>query len=644
MPFELRSPAGRMVLEANGLLRFEHNGRTILQTGAFPAFALDYGIEQSATTIADVSVDEASLRVQFGTTRPGLQLSLEAERTPTGFRLLWSVPSPTAALGLNWSLRPYGPWYGQGERVVQTWPLDRLPVIADPLMPFDHGSDGTLNITTPLWFNASGAALLVEEGPGDLAATLGRGNDDLLRIVVRAPEVPFGAEFDAPVERGPLRLAINVLLGATVPEVFDLALRFLGHPTSAPPEDLFERPIWTTWAQYKMGVDQAQVLQFAEAIVDHGYPRSVMEIDDRWQSVYGACEFDPVKFPDPGGMVEQLHQQGFRVTLWMPPFFAPDSAPFAEAAEQGFLVRHPLTDAPYLVRWWQGYGGLLDVTNQAALDWWLAGLQRLQTTYGVDGFKFDAGEGNFLPADARTALPMNRRSYADRYVQWIAEHFAWTEVRAGWRSQRYGLLFREWDKWSRWGLDNGLHSVLTQALALSLIGYPFILPDMIGGNAYGGERPDRELLIRWTQLTALLPAMQFSIPPWLYDDETTAICRRYAGLHSDLAPYIQALISQTLRDGTPIVRPLFWHAPADQTAQTIDDQFLLGDLLLVAPVLNPGQRSRNIYLPEGQWRDRWNGTLVLGPRWLDNYAAPLDTLPLFERLQDYERQGVSDAH
>jgi alpha-glucosidase (family GH31 glycosyl hydrolase) len=424
-----------------------------------------------------------------------------------------------------------------------------------------------------------------------------------------------------------------VLLAENVPHAYQHTVGFLGHPTSAPPDELFAQPIWTTWAQYKMAINQADVLSFADTIVGRQYPHSVMEIDDRWQTSYGTCEFDAEKFPDPRAMVEQLHEQGFKVTLWVPPFFDPEGTGFAEAKAKKFLVRHPGNDEPYLVRWWQGYGGLLDVSSRDALDWWLQQLQHLQHAYGIDGFKFDGGEGNFLPADAVTALPITRRQYADRYVQWIAAHFAWTEVRAGWRSQRHGLMFREWDKWSRWGLDNGLHSVLTQALTLSVIGYPFVLPDMIGGNAYSGERPDRELLIRWTQLTALLPSMQFSIPPWIYDDETDTICRRYAALHGEIAPYIQSLVQQALRDGTPLVRPLFWHTNNDQTALAVDDQFMLGDLLLVAPVMNPGQRNRNIYFPEGRWRDRWNGAIFDGPCWQEHYAAPLETLPLFERLR-----------
>jgi alpha-glucosidase (family GH31 glycosyl hydrolase) len=215
-------------------------------------------------------------------------------------------------------------------------------------------------------------------------------------------------------------------------------------------------------------------------------------------------------------------------------------------------------------------------------------------------------------------------------VAWVAENFAWTEVRCGWRAQHQGILFREWDKWSRWGIDNGLHSVLTQALALSMVGYPFILPDMIGGNAYGGEEPDAELLIRWTQLSALLPALQFSIPPWLFDDATDAICRKYVLLHQEIAPYIQSQIDQTLRSGAPLVRPLFWHAPDDRETLMIDDQFLLGARLLVAPVLRAGQRARDIYLPAGDWRDWWSGEIIAGPRRISQYAARLETLPLFE--------------
>jgi myogenesis-regulating glycosidase len=81
-----------------------------------------------------------------------------------------------------------------------------------------------------------------------------------------------------------------------------------------------------------------------------------------------------------------------------------------------------------------------------------------------------------------------------------------------------------------------------------------------------------------------------------------------------------------------MVRPLFWHAPRDEATYPIDDQFTLGDRLLVAPLLVPGARQRPVYLPAGRWRDYWTGTEHQGPAWLPAHPAPLETLPLFERV------------
>jgi hypothetical protein len=632
MAIELNSPAGRMTVDASGHLSFARGERILIESAPAPAFILIYGVELPTQTVLGIEHTGEHVIIRYGTPNPGAVLTLEAAPTRTGFRLRWSCAPDQPAVGVAWTLQPYGPWYGHGERIIQPWPLDRLPVLAEPLMPYDHGHAGASCITTPLWFTASGAALLAQEESDELEMTLNRGGDGLLRIAARLPEPAIALDLDAPLPaRGP-QLVLDIVLADHVPAAHALAVAALGHPTSAPPPDLVARPIWTTWARYKMAVTQADVLGFADDIIAHGYPRSVMEIDDRWQAAYGEFAWDTAKFPAPRGMIERLHDQGYKVTLWVPPFFDPKSIAFAEATERGYLIRHPAHNSPALVRWWQGYGGLIDVTNPDALAWWRDGLSRLQSEYGVDGFKFDAGEGNFVPRDRVTAQPMLPRQYADHYVAWVAENFTWTEVRCGWRGQRRGLFFREWDKWSRWGIDNGLQSVLTQALALSMIGYPFILPDMIGGNAYAGENPDAELMVRWTQITALLPAMQFSVPPWQFDTTTDAICLRYTLLHQEIAPYIQSLMDETLRSGAPVVRPVFWDAPDDQAALTLDDQFLLGARFLVAPVLQPGRRDRPIYLPAGQWRDWWTGTVVAGPRRLDGYPAPLETLPLFERV------------
>jgi hypothetical protein len=631
MSIELTGPAGTMRVDESGCISFARNGRELLQSAGTTAFAEAYGFELPIVSLVRTIETAGSVFLTFSTIRPDIVLSLEARPESAGFMLRWSAPAPIPAIGLNWSLDPGRPWYGQGERVIQHWPLDRAPVNSDPFEPNDHGADGTLNIVTPFWFNAAGAALLIDQEEGELAVSLDQGGNGKLRLVSRAP-VRYDTFGTAPRRVPGPSLTLHVFLAAHGPAVFRSALPQLMRPTQAPPEELMTRPIWTTWAVYKEHVTQADVETFAETIIAQGYPAAGIAIDDRWQRNYGACTWDAEKFPDPQAMIQRLQALGLQVTLWVPPFFHPDDPAFADAAARGFLVRHPATDAPYLVRWWQGYGGLIDITNPDARDWWLQRLRWLQTEYGVAGFKFDAGEASFVPHDAVFSTPIPRWLYTDLYVDWIATQFPYTEVRAGWRSQDQGILFREWDKWSRWGLDNGLHSVLTQALALSVCGYPFILPDMIGGNAYGGEEPDAELLIRWTQLSALMPAMQFSIPPWQLGDEANTICRRYAQLYTELAPYRQEIIQVTLRDGSPLVRPLFWHDPHDRIAQQCDSQFLLGERLLVAPVLQPGGRERDVYLPAGIWRDRWSGQEHKGPTWLRSVPAPLEVLPLYERI------------
>jgi myogenesis-regulating glycosidase len=287
---------------------------------------------------------------------------------------------------------------------------------------------------------------------------------------------------------------------------------------------------------------------------------------------------------------------------------------------------------PPVVTWWQGLGGLLDVSNLDALAWFKANLQHLQAATGLDGFKFDAGESTYLPHDAVTVEPMSGNEFTHRYIEFVGQHFPWSDVRAGWLNQQSALLPRQWDKASTWGLDNGLHSVITGGLALSLAGYALFLPDMIGGNAYV-EQPDAELMIRWAQVNALMPGLQFSLAPWDYGPECEAICRKYAEMHKSLGPLFHSLAVEHTLTGKPIIRPLWWHSPHDEEALLCNDEFLLGDRYLAAPVVKLGLRTRDVYLPAGSWRDWREQVDYLGPLWLRDYPAPLDVLPLFESLK-----------
>lgn len=532
-------------------------------------------------------------------------------------------------------------WYGQGQLVHQLWPLNRLMLQAGELITADNGPTGLLGIQTPAWLSSNGVALLARS---PVSISFNRPPDSYpvhpWNLMTPPPfdQRPFadpGDVGDALLTLTGQDLHYEILLADDLPTVYQALVDQLGHPSSMPPAELFARPTWTTWARYKSDISQAIVLRFAHEVIDHGYPYHALEIDARWQTQYGDLEFDPDRFPEPRAMIDQLHTLGFKVTAWVMPFLDPQSAAFAEATANHYLVRNSHGE-PYLGKWWDGHGGLLDATNPAALDWLLTRLHALQASTGLDGFKFDAGEAIFLPEDAMwlgcsQGFAPTRNDYTHHYIDFVAKNFALTEVRSGWFNQSAPIFFRQWDKTSDWSYANGLRSVIPGLLSLSLTGYPFVLPDMIGGNAYH-ETPNAELMIRWTQLSALLPALQFSIAPWDFGEECHALCRRYAELHTEFAPEILRLAEEAARSGVPIVRPIFWLAPRDERALLCDDEFLLGNDVLVAPVVQRGQRARDVYLPPGTWRAREDNRTFDGPIVLTDHPAPLEALPIFHRL------------
>lgn len=150
------------------------------------------------------------------------------------------------------------------------------------------------------------------------------------------------------------------------------------------------------------------------------------------------------------------------------------------------------------------------------------------------------------------------------------------------------------------------------------------MPDIVGGNG-DPDQKNKELFIRWAQLTAFLPAMQFGVPPWFFDEETNKICKKFVDLHETMVyPYMRGLPL----DGQPLIRPMFWLEPDNQKVFTISDQFVVGDQIIVAPVVESNATARQVYLPKGSWWDYNNDCNVVGPVYL-NYKVTLESIPFF---------------
>jgi myogenesis-regulating glycosidase len=290
-----------------------------------------------------------------------------------------------------------------------------------------------------------------------------------------------------------------------------------------------------------------------------------------------------------------------------------------------------------MVSWWSGLASVWDMTNPAAAAEFRSRLKKLQVRYGLDGFKFDGADASLLPSDLRTSRPITTAEYADIYNTETAAHFAWEETRVGVYSQPLGVVQRLIDKQSVWGNDNGLAAIIPEAITVSMRGFQYVMPDMVGGNQYDNDKIEKELLIRWAQASAPMPLLQFSVGPWHFDEETVKRSREASELHLKFAPYIVRLAKEATKTGEPILRPLWYNSPSDRECEAIADQFMLGNDVVVAPVLKKGATARRLYLPEGQWKDYKTGKMMEGKRWIDGYPAPLDTLPVFLRAGSEER-------
>jgi myogenesis-regulating glycosidase len=187
------------------------------------------------------------------------------------------------------------------------------------------------------------------------------------------------------------------------------------------------------------------------------------------------------------------------------------------------------------------------------------------------------------------------------------------------------------DKNSVWGKENGLAAVVPEALNSSMRGFFYLMPDIVGGNQYDGDKIDPELLVRWAQDSALMPLLQFSVGPWHQGPEALRLSREAAQLHLTFAPLIHRLAQASSREGEPIIASLVYHYPQDQELFSITDEFMLGSDVVVAPVVIKGAIQRDVYLPAGRWTDYKTKVVQEGGRWLRDYPAPLDTLPIFVR-------------
>ncbi len=346
-------------------------------------------------------------------------------------------------------------------------------------------------------------------------------------------------------------------------------------------------------------------------------------------------------WPDPAGFVDRLHASGIKVLLWQVPLLKADPPPGSQAGadrdtalERRYVVRQG-NGRPYRNPGWWFQGALLpDWTNDEAVDWWLAKRRYLIEDLGIDGFKTDGGEhawgADLRYSDGTRGGETNNRYpvlYAAAYHQLMREtgRAPVTFSRAGFTGAGATPCHWAGDEGSSWA---AFRASITAGLTAGASGVFFWGWDLAG---FSGEIPDAELFLRAAAMACFCPIMQYHSEfndhrepsrdrtPWNIaertgDPDVLAIFRRFAELRERLVPYLVEQAARSAERGVPLMRALFFDWPRDPAVWDYPYEYLLGDDLLVAPVVEPGMTPIDIYVPEGQWVDLWDGSRVDGPR------------------------------
>ncbi|MEQ9498688.1 MAG: glycoside hydrolase family 31 protein [Deltaproteobacteria bacterium] len=584
-----------------------------------------------------IVADNGNIDVIFeGGRRASLAISTGAE----GAFRFQLVPDPEGApiafMRLRVRSHPTEAFYGLGEHLDD---VDSRGKIRSMQLEPDLSLEGASNeahVPVPLLIGTTGWGLFVESrrfGVFDVA----REEDDLVEITYGTAEASDeGLVFHVFLEEHPLDITKHY---------YDVTT-----PPLLPAEWVYGPLIWRDENR-----DQAEVEDDIRRIRSLDLATSGIWIDRPYATAVGVFDFKPDDYTDPAAMIRTAHDAGLRVALWHVPYVSQDATENrAKVEEEGWF---PPTIGVRLNNW----SPLLDLTNADAYAWWQSNIQTY-VDLGIEGFKLDYAEDLISGlGGARTAWEFadgsTERTMHDRYTRLYHRVYAETLPQAGafllCRAGRWGdqanasviwpgdldadfSLHRERvdpDDDSPYNAVGGLPASVIMGLTLGPSGFPFYGADTGG---YRHSPPDEETYIRWFQQTALSAVMQVgdssSQPPWVFtpengrDEDTLALYRTYARLHMRLFPYVWSYARRLADDGRAILRPLGLAHPELDVHPS--DTYLLGDHLLVAPVVTRGQREREVQFPSGTWYDWWNGAEHSG---VETVAAPLEKLPLFIR-------------
>lgn len=448
-----------------------------------------------------------------------------------------------------------------------------------------------------------------------------------------------------------------VTVGDTPAEIEEMYANVTGKVPMMPEYGL---GFWQCKLRYQT---QEEVLKVAREYKKRNLPLDVIVIDYFHWEKQGDWKFDPVYWPEPEKMVEELKGLGIELMVSIWPTVDKSCENYNHMLEQGYLVRSERGARVGLE--FEGATVPFDTTNPKARNYlwnvvkknyyekgirifWLDEAEPEYSVYDFDNYRYYRGSnlqfGNLYPVEyAKTFYEGMEQEGQKNIVNLI--RCAW----AG--SQKYGALVWSGDIASSY---SSMRNQLVAGLNMGIAGIPWWTTDI--GGFHGGDPNDeqfRELFVRWFQWGTFCPVMRLhgdrepkqpqygttggatclsgaDNEVWSYGEEVYEICKKYLNIREKLRPYTRELMKEAHEKGTPVMRTLFYEYPEDSTCWEIEDQYFYGRDILVAPILNANSESRKVYLPEGEWIEYETKKIYSGKQWI-TVKTPIDEIPVFVR-------------
>ena len=523
-------------------------------------------------------------------------------------------------------------WFGPSNTSSPAWSLK------DKIFTFTSGNlgyypSGTFDLVTEYsWVSSTGGMIVVDRSS---PLKLEWNTDD-------SQEICLGSEYNgrfyvSEIDRmAPLKYTI--CNGNTILDSHKHAQQFSTRNLSAlPSERLLEHPSYSVSGSMASDtVHENDITNLFNYITDNKLNGSEIIIDAAWETYSGDLKFNPQRFENLSSIANMITSTGMGLGLQVTPFISYKSENFENGSRNEYFMLGTGERVPGLVNASDMLSAVLDVTNPKAVSWVKSKLKELAHSYQIGAFHLKFSNNFWLPFSPRFSVDgVTPKSIKQLLVTSYAASSSDSSDGVSYNNGFNGFV----DIPTNVKLNNDnqtcMCGVIETALTLGVLSYPYIRlvgsfkeENSVSQNNAPSKTSD-DLYIRWLQLANFFPSMQYGIPPWEYENNTLNVARTARLDRQTIVEPVLKQVNVSTSDVNSIILPLWTIDPEDPVTYTVSDQFMVGDELLVAPVLCDKQTSRNIYIPRGIWGDPKTNALIKGGRWLLDYPADLNTIPYF---------------